>query len=254
MYSARTLPPASRWLVPLHPQRPGGPAGPRLICLPHAGGSASYYLPLAARLSADFDVYGVQYPGRQSRRDEPPVTDPDELVARIAEALLPGTDRPTVLFGHSMGALLAYEAARLLWRYTGRPPAALVVSGRAAPGSHPSPAPSSRDKGDDELIEEIRKLGGTAASLQADDELMRLFLPAIRADYRIVETYRHRPGPPLDCPLTALTGAGDPRVTGAQAQAWAAFTSRAFAVRTFPGGHFYLSEQWDAVAAAIESA
>ncbi|MER5387223.1 alpha/beta fold hydrolase, partial [Streptomyces sp. NPDC002688] len=105
---------------------------PRLLCLPHAGGSASFYHPLARRLGADVETLAVQYPGRQDRRTEEPVTDIGRLAGHVVAALDAEDDRPLALFGHSMGAVVAFETARQL-SAAGRPPAVLIVSGRRAP-------------------------------------------------------------------------------------------------------------------------
>lgn len=218
-------------------ERPG--SGPVVVCLPHAGGSAGFYFPVA-RLAGEWaEVLSVQYPGRQDRRHEPCAGSMTELADRLAGEIAPWTGRPLILFGHSMGATVAYELARRLER-DGVSPAGVFVSGRPAPsivwdrGIHRLP--------DDGLLAEMRKIGGTAAELLRDEEFMHAVLPVIRADYRAIETYRHPDGPVLSCPVVALAGADDERAPVADVEAWHAHTTGAFEMHTFPGGHFYLMD------------
>ncbi|WP_049569227.1 thioesterase II family protein [Streptomyces sp. SBT349] len=226
----------------------------RLVCFPHAGGAASFYYPLAGRLGGEggvAEVRAVQYPGRQDRRREAPLTTIEALASRAVEEVRRLNDKPLVLFGHSMGAVIAYEVARRLERESGPRPLGLIASGRRAPSVH-IPDDVHR-RGDGELIDALRELSGTASSLLDDEEVLRMILPALRADYRAVESYRHRPGPELACPVTALVGVDDGRAPLEQMRPWRRHTTGAFDLRVFPGGHFYLTEQWTAVADAIRA-
>ncbi|PRY00904.1 thioesterase II family protein [Allonocardiopsis opalescens] len=233
---------ADRWTRRFHP-RPG--AEFRLACLPHAGGSASYYHPVSAALPERIEALAVQYPGRQDRRAEPLVPDLAELADGLHAVLLAWTDRPLALFGHSMGALLAFEVADRL-RRSGAPPAALFVSGRRAP-SRWREDEAVRELDDDGLVAELGRLGGVEPELLADPALRRLVLPVVRADYTAVETHVYRPAEPLDCPVVALTGDRDPRVEPEEAAAWAAHTTGPFELHTFAGGHFFLNEHRERV-------
>ncbi|MFJ1749739.1 alpha/beta fold hydrolase [Streptomyces sp. NPDC088116] len=230
--------------------RPCAAPAVRLVCFPHAGGSASSFLPFVRELPDEVEVLAVQYPGRQDRRAEPLIDNVESLVGPLADVLGAQSDRPLVLFGHSMGATVAYEVARVLER-RGTGPAALVVSGRRAPTTSRRTAVHLYD--DERLIAELRSLDGTDQSLLTDPELLELVLPAIRNDYRAVGHYVHRPGAPLACPLTVLTGVDDPDVTVEEAAAWRDVAARAH-VRTFPGGHFFLYQRTAEVCAAIVSA
>ncbi|MEV3859222.1 alpha/beta fold hydrolase [Streptomyces sp. NPDC050095] len=223
----------------------------RLVLLPHAGGAASFFFPFSAALAEHADVLAIQYPGRQDRRHERLLTSVEELAHGTYQALRPWADRPLVLFGHSMGAVVAFEVARLLER-AGDPPAGLIVSGRRPP--HVQRAERVHLLDDDRLLEEIRRLSGTDPGVFADADVLRMVMPAIRADYRAVETYRYRPdadGPALACPLSVLTGDSDPRVSVQEAAGWREFTSGPFSFRQFPGGHFYLTPRRDDVVRAI---
>ncbi|WTX00234.1 alpha/beta fold hydrolase [Streptomycetaceae bacterium NBC_01309] len=228
---------------------PASPGAVRLLCLPHAGGAAPYFLPLARALAPEFDVVSVQYPGRQERRREPPAADIGTLVDGIDAALSREKPGPLVLFGHSMGAVIGYELARRLERPSNQGLLGLIASGRRAPVRHRDESVHSRD--DDGIIAEIRELSGTDPGVLGDEELLRMILPALRADYRAIEVYRHEPGAPLRVPVSVLIGDSDPRVTLDEAQAWQEVTVGDFTFRTFPGGHFYLNRQQAAVVLAI---
>lgn len=226
------------WVRRYHP---APDAGVRLVCFPHAGGSATFYFPVARALSPALDVLAVQYPGRQDRHTEPPVDSIHALADVVTDELLSGwADRPLVLFGHSMGAMVAYEVATRL-QERGAPAAGLLASGRRAPSTYRDENVHAAD--DEGIVAEMKRMQGTDEQVFADEEVLRMILPAVRSDYRAVETYRHRPGPPLECPLTVLVGGDDPQVTPEEAQAWERHTDASFRLLTYPGGHFYLVAQ-----------
>ncbi|HET8682217.1 MAG TPA: alpha/beta fold hydrolase [Micromonosporaceae bacterium] len=228
--------------------RPRPHARVRLVCLPHAGGSASFYRALAAALPDHIETVAVQYPGREDRFTEPCVPDLRRLAGLVTEALLPLLDRPVALFGHSLGACVGHEVALRL-QQRARPPAHLFVSAQPAP-RHLRPG-TIHLAGDDALLAELRRVGGLASGVLDDPELRAIVLPAVRADYRAIETYRPVPVPPLDCPVTALVGTEDPDATIDQARDWAAYTAARFELRVLPGGHFYLGEHLSRVSADI---
>ncbi|MEV5485499.1 MULTISPECIES: thioesterase II family protein [Streptomyces] len=219
---------------------PAPDAGRRLVCFPHAGGSASFYHPVSAALSPRVDVLAVQYPGRQDRRQEPALDDIGLLADRIAEALRAWTDRPLTFFGHSMGALVAFEVARRLER-DGDGPVRLFASGRRAPSAYRDEQVHRRD--DDGIVAELRALSGTDARVLDDEEMLRMVLPALRSDYKAVETYRSEPGAVVRCPVTVLVGDDDPKTSLDEARCWDAHTTDACDLRVFPGGHFYLADR-----------
>ena len=238
-------PDSDLWIRRFHP---APHATARLVCFPHAGGSASFYYPLSELLRPQVEVLAVQYPGRQERRAEPMVADIGELSVRVAAALRPWDDRPYALFGHSMGAVVAYETARLLPERV----SALFASGRRAPTTVRQESLHLAD--DRTLVAELLRLDATSSVLLEDEELRAMILPALRNDYRAVERYRHRPGSPVAVPVTALIGDGDPKVTREEARAWSGLTSGDFSLRTFPGGHFYLTDHWPRLAALLRDA
>ncbi|MEU3415533.1 MULTISPECIES: thioesterase II family protein [unclassified Streptomyces] len=235
------------WLRPYHPAPQDSDL--TLVCFPHAGGSASYFRPLADALAGTAEVLPVQYPGRQDRRAEPPLTSVARLADEIVTVLESLPRRRLVLFGHSMGACVAFEVARRIERDSSLDLRGLIASGRTAP-------PTLRDTkvrfmDDDAVIGEIRRLNGTDDRLLLDDDVIRMIMPAIRGDYLAVESYRYEPGPPLRCPVSVLVGDDDPQVTLAEAEEWRAHTAGDFRLRAFPGGHFYLAEQKDRVVRAL---
>jgi surfactin synthase thioesterase subunit len=224
------------WIRRYHPA-PQSPV--RLVCLPHAGGSASFYFPVSRALSPAVDVVAVQYPGRQDRRSEPCIEDLPALARAVLGALDGWLDRPIALFGHSMGATVGFELARMLEHERGIQVAWLFVSGRRAP-SMPRTERIHLES-DDGFIAELRRLSGTDGSVLGDEEMLRMVLPATRSDYRAAELYEYVPGKDLSCPITVFVGDDDPKVTVDEARAWENHTSGAFDFQVFDGGHFYIT-------------
>lgn len=229
------------WCRRYHPARK---AAARLVCLPHAGGSAPFFLPVSAALSPTVDVVAIQYPGRQDRRTELPISDMMLLADRIYDILRRQPPLPLTFFGHSMGALAAFEVTRRL-EADGQAPVRIFASGRRAPSTHRDEAVHLRD--DAGILAEIRRLNGTVSTLLGDDELMRAALPALRADYKATETYRCAAGVTVSCPITTLTGDNDPKTSLSEAQAWAGHTIGAFDIQVYPGGHFFLTDHADQI-------
>ncbi|WP_030793064.1 thioesterase II family protein [Streptomyces sp. NRRL S-920] len=234
------------WLIRF---RSAPQARTRLVCLPHAGGSASFYFPMTRTVAPDTDVLAVQYPGRQDRRSEPCLTDLGQLADEVASALEPWLDLPTVLFGHSMGATLAFEVARRLERNPEFTPRRIIASGRRAPSTHRDESVHKRD--DDGIIAEMRLLSGTDPRILADEEFLRMAMPAIRGDYTAIETYRVEPGAKVRAPITVLTGDTDVRTSAEEAAAWRQHTTGDFELHTFAGGHFFLADHLERVGGIV---
>jgi len=219
---------------------PAPDAAARLVCFAHAGGSASFWFPVSSALSPQVDVLAVQYPGRQDRRTEPVIDDIGVLADRVYEALAGWADRPITFFGHSMGAIVAFEVARRFER-DGTVPVRLFASGRRAPTRYRDENVHRRD--DAGVIAEVQAMSGTDARVLGDPELLHMILPALRGDYRAVERYRSSPEHQVSCPISVLVGDSDPRTTLDEAQDWARHTTGGFDLSVFDGGHFYLSQR-----------
>jgi medium-chain acyl-[acyl-carrier-protein] hydrolase len=231
-------PPADRWL---HGRRPNPRAALRLFCFPHSGAGASTYRGWPEALPATVEACPVQLPGRETRMSEPAFRRVSDLVPALADGLRPWLDRPFAFFGHSLGAIVAFELARHL-RSLGRPgPARLVVSAHRGP-RFPG---DTRIHGlpDDEFEQQLREMGGTPDEVLRNGELKQLLFPILRADFEMSETYQYAPGEPLDCPVSAYGGLQDRHVGRDTLQPWRDETRGVFQLRMFPGGHFFVQER-----------
>lgn len=218
----------------------------RLFCLPPAGAGASIYRGWDAATPPEVQVLPVQLPGREERSAEAPFRRVDPLLDALEAGLGPELSSPYALFGHSLGAVLAFELGRR-GQGRGEPPVHLFVSGRPAPETRP---PGSILPGpvEEELI---RALRDRLPEEVAEPELQELLRPAAEADLELSRSYRWVDGPPLDCPLTALGGVADPGVSRALLEAWRRHTRGRFKVRMLPGDHFLLGFRREAVLEAV---
>jgi len=227
----------------------------QLICCPHAGGGPSTYSPWARALADyPFEVAAAHLPGRETRAGEPPARDLDVIIGALCDAIEARGDRRFALFGHSMGAVVAFEVARRL-RDRGAPaPAHLFVSGAPAP-QLPRVDPGLRFIDDDSafLAAVADNYGGVPRIVLERAELRGGEVAALRADLALTETYVYRDAPPLDCGIVAYGGDADPIVGGERLTAWQAQTTGAFSSRRFAGDHFYLNRARDALLADLTS-
>src|SRR3954453_11367843 len=210
-----------------------------LFCFSHAGGGPAFFRPWSACLQPEIAVRRILLPGREWRLEEPPFRHIADLLDPLCAALEVHLDRPYALFGHSMGAAVAYEVAGRLSAARSQGPACLIVSGRRAPGL---PGNDRRLSAlpDDEFVSEVARLNGIPPQVLNEPELLTMLLPTLRADYELVETYRPLPGGRLDCPVVAYVSTSDPAVQYAEMLAWRSETTGEFSVRVFRGDHFYL--------------
>jgi surfactin synthase thioesterase subunit len=218
----------------------------RLFCLPYAGGGASIFRSWAKDLPAEIHVVPVEYPGHGCRIREPLLRRMPEMVRSLADDIEPLARDDYSLFGHSMGALIAFELARELRRRGLRNLRHLFVCARTAPHT-PRTRPDTYDLPDDEFIAELQRLDGTPPEVLADRELLDFVLPSVRADFELVETYRHEPAEPLHCGITAAGGAHDVDVGEADLRSWSEHTRAGCRVEVLDGGHFFPFDDWPRV-------
>jgi medium-chain acyl-[acyl-carrier-protein] hydrolase len=214
----------------------------RLICFPYAGGNASLFRGWP-RYFPGVEIVGIQTPGRGARFRETPLRRIGDLVERVADAITPllTTSCDFALYGHSLGALCAFEMARCLRRRAIKAPLGLFVSGREAPQISDK-RPQIHRTPKDAFFPALTKRypGGTPREIQNDPELMALLEPSIRADFEILETRVHRDEPPLAIPLFVFGGRMDQDIPLPELEAWAAQTSNRCEVAVLDGDHFFI--------------
>ncbi|MFD7080194.1 thioesterase II family protein [Streptomyces sp. NPDC059918] len=208
-----------------------------IVCFPHGGGSAFVYRDWTSD-APDVQVHGVQYPGRGDRFTEPLLQDVRTMAREAAADVVPLTSGPVCLFGHSLGAYVAYETALFL-QAAGHNVSALFVSGARAPHDPARWKGSWADLEGEALLGLVAGLGGTEAELLEDEDLRRVLLPILRTDFRAAEGYRAEPAAALGCPVVALCGSGDAVTDPRDALMWSEYTRGGFASHTFAGGHFF---------------
>jgi medium-chain acyl-[acyl-carrier-protein] hydrolase len=219
-----------------------------VVCIPHAGGGASTFVPWQRALG--HRVLAVTLPGREGRIGEPPLERITDMAEWVVADLRRREIEDAVLFGHSMGALVAYEVARRLPRSASPAIAQLVVSGCQCPAAF-SADHLSEIADDDAFLHAVSAYGGLPAGLIACDELKAYAVSVLRADLGACDRYHHEPGPPLSIPVLAFAGTEDARVPVRDVMGWGGFTDSDFELRSLPGGHFFLTQHMDAMLAEI---
>lgn len=227
---------ASRWVVRA---KPNSEARLRFFCFPYAGGTAFIFRKWSDFLPERVEICAVQLPGRSSRIHEPPLTRISDLVPMLAQALIGYEDIPMVFFGHSMGAIIAFELARYLRKKRNVNVVHLFVSGRRAP-QIALDEPVTYNLPEPEFLETLRTLNGTPNEVFENPELLELMIPVLRADFAVCQTYDYAHEPPLDCPITAFGGLKDDEVTREQLEAWREQTAASFSLWMLPGDHFFI--------------
>lgn len=221
--------------------------GTLLFCLPYAGGSATAFHGWDDCLPPDIHCLPVHLPGRGTRFAESPAIDVLELSQAIVHR---AAGQPFAIFGHSMGARLAFEVARQLRRDGAPLPIALFVGGSRPPHMD-TPLSRIAHLPDEEFCGRVVAMGGTPAGLLDNAEVRTLLLPALRADFAMVEAYRFRREPPLPIPIIAFAGSDDPEADPCDMTGWSAHTTAMARLRTFAGNHFFLHSEQSAVVANV---
>jgi medium-chain acyl-[acyl-carrier-protein] hydrolase len=218
----------------------------RLLCFAHAGGSAATYAVWHRDLPPEVELWALQLPGRDDRRTEARRVDIARLVAELVDALREVHDRPVALFGYSLGAIIAFEYARAVRGTPAGEPVHLFAAARRPP-QMPLDVPIHALP-DPQLIRETKsRYDGVPQVILDDPELLTYFLPIIRADLQLLESYRFAEEPALGCPITAFVGSTDPHAPGHMIDGWAAQTAGRFQAHVMPGGHFFIAQKRRAV-------
>lgn len=219
--------------------RPNPQARLRLFCFPYAGGAASVFYTWQKDIPRDVEVCPIQLPGRQGRLEEPLFTRMEPLLEALAPAIQPYLDRPFAFFGHSLGTKISFELACHLRAQGASMPVCLFFSGSIPPHIHSSDSPI-HNLSDVEFMEALRRFNGTPEALLQNEELLQLFLPILRADVTLHETYQYVLDEPFDCPVSVFGGLEDYEVSQDDLEAWRVHTRGKFTLRMFPGDHFFL--------------
>lgn len=224
----------------------------RLFCLPYAGGSSAIFYRWSEYLSPAIEVCAVQLPGRDGRFALQPYRSMGPLVEAVRNAILPFLDKPCVVFGHSLGALIAFELVRSLHDRGAPRPLSLLVSAAVAP--HLAKSPDRLHLlPDDELITQLELLQGTRKEIFQHPEVVQLLLPTIRADLQVFETYIHQTGPPLPCSVAVFGGIDDTRIAASGLEHWRHHTRSEFSLTMLPGDHFFIHSACRLLVERIES-
>lgn len=220
-----------------------------MFCFPHAGAGAGAFTPWARRLPQEAELCAIRYPGRENRIDEAPFEDLHLLVNALEPVITPLTDRPFVFLGHCSGSVVALEVARLIHDRHGRLPVALFVSSIAGPVRHSSESIHLLPR--EAFFERVAQYGGIDASVLDDPEIMDVFEPTLRGDFRIAEERPSQHTAPLDVPITAVGGRHDPFVSFEDLMAWREETSAEFSVQHIEAGHFVLDQTMERMVDAL---
>ncbi|MDP9845614.1 thioesterase II family protein [Streptosporangium lutulentum] len=215
----------------------------RLFCLPYAGAGAGVFHPWPSALAPGVEVVGIQLPGRENRIVEPAEIDLSELATAVADAAA-ADNRPYALYGHSLGARLAFEVVRLLRRADAPLPVRMYVGAARAPHLSGSAMFDGLSLlSDDELVARVVAGGGVPEAVADEPELLELLLPALRADFTWLDDYVYQPEPPLPVAITAFAGTLDRAVSVEQVAAWEQHTTAGFVLHRIDGDHFFLQDR-----------
>ncbi|AFZ60697.1 thioesterase [Anabaena cylindrica FACHB-243] len=220
--------------------QPNPQAKLRLFCLPYAGGSAMVFRTWANDLPPTIEVCPLELPGRGRQMNLPPYTEMKPLVREIAQNLIPYLDKPFAFFGHSMGGLVSFELTRLLRSDYNLTPSHLFISARSAPQVPPTKRPIY-NLPDAEFWQEVLSFNGTPDDIVDNPDIIQIFLPILRADFTVLDTYIYNHQSPFDFPISVFGGLQDPEFTDYELEAWREQTTAPFLLQMIDGNHFFIS-------------
>ncbi|HSG42928.1 MAG TPA: alpha/beta fold hydrolase [Anaerolineales bacterium] len=223
-----------------------------IFLFPYAGGGPSVFSKWNNELPDNLEAHITHYPGRGSMYNESAIKSLSNLVERLTEAIHPLLDKPFIFFGHSLGGTVAFELARSL-RKNGLPqPNTLFISACGAPQLLNLHSPL-HTLPDDEFVTSLKKLNGLPQEVFQNQEMLDLFLPTLRTDFELIETYKYLHDEPLNYPIIVLGGRDDPRVSREQLEGWATQTYARFESKYFEGDHFFINTAREAIIKKIET-
>lgn len=236
---------SSAWI--LRPQRVTDPRA-KLFCFPFAGSGASTFAGWSRELASEgIEVLGVQLPGRENRLRERRIANAMRIAATLCDELEEELGVPFLLYGHSMGGLLAFETAREMRRRS-FPPAAALIVGASRPPHVPSPEPSIHRLSDKQFVNQLRdRFRSVTLNSLEDPEIRKIYQPILRSDFELMETYAFRSESPLDCPVIAIRGSEDPSLSAGEQERWRELSSGPFRMQTVAGDHFFVRTARQAV-------
>ncbi len=224
----------------------------RLVCFPYAGGSASIYMPWVNQLSKDVELSLIQLPGRGSRFGEPPYDTIKTLSEDVVDELSKLRRKDMIFYGHSMGARVAYEVTLMLHKKGDSLPIHVIAAGSTAPAVSRK-AKNSYLLPDDEFLTHLMELKGTPDEVLSNRDLMELLLPALRADFKIVETYINNSSVVIPTKISVFAGKQDTTVELAVLEPWFDVFQESGGISWFDGGHFFINENGADVIAALKN-
>lgn len=227
----------SKWFS-IRPAR--GISGLRLFCFPHVGaGASAFNVWQPAWMPDNIELWTVRLPGREQRLSEPPFHRMGPFVEALYEVMAAQLSGPYAFYGHSLGALVAFEMARKIQRQGKPGPIRLLVSAHTAPQLGLC-RPVLHNLPDKEFVKALRRFAGTPDEALENEDLMSIMMAVLRADFEVDETYSYEEGQPLDCPISAFGGIDDPDVSQDDLAAWKAHTSQEFSLQMMEGDHFFI--------------
>lgn len=240
----------NNWITCPHPE-PN--AQVRLFCLPFAGGGASIYRPWGKLLGSEIEVCPIQLPGRENRFSETPIKQAQAMAQSLANQIQLYSNKPFFIYGHSMGALLAFELARALQENGMDMPQGIFLAAHRA--AH---LPRKREAlyalPDDQFIDRLKRFGGFPQEVLDSKELLAFLMPTLKADFTLCDTYQFQSGTVLQCPLHLLAGNDDIEASPDVVEPWSQHTADVAKLHVLSAGHFFLRTHQDELIQILKKA